>query len=136
MRYNLNNCISSEILATSMKSERKKVQIIISHKTLSVPSSLQRRKSAEKNAGIKTSCYPKKIHKLKHSWKNSHFSFCHRVVKGLLITSCFTTGLKSSGTALSVSPSYSTAFRSQTSPTLKHAINLIKHCLTPGLGAT
>lgn len=99
--------------------------------------SLQRRKSAaficRKNVGIKMRCYLKKIHKLEHSLKNSHFSFCHRAVKGSRITSCFTAGLKSSGTALiSVSPSYSIAFRTQTSPALKHTTNLIKHHLTPG----
>lgn len=90
----------------------------------------------EKNVGITISCYLKKIHKLEHSLKNAYFSFCHRVVKGLLITSCFTADLKSSGTALiSVLPSYSIAFRTQTSPALKHTTNFIKRHLTAGLGA-
>lgn len=91
-----------------------------------------------KNVEIKISCYLKKIHKLEHSLKNSCFSFCHRAVKGSQVTSCFTACLKSSGTAfISVSPSYSITFRTQTSPpTLKHTTNLVKHHLTSGFGAT
>lgn len=58
-------------------------------------------------------------------------------MKGSLITSCFTAGLKSSGTVLiSISPKYSIVSRTRASPALKHSTNPIKHHLTPGFGAT